>query len=752
MAYQEYLNVRDRVAFGQGPYTQTPTWTDITRPDSSNSNAVRPGGTFATGRQSRNGQFEATSVTLQVGNRDGRYTPYFAGSPYYPLTESAPYQRHVEYPKSSGTWYPIWGGVMSDCTADFEGAASGTAQLTFQQVLGITSKRPLKSLAVATIMALEPTHFWPLDDLVGTVEAADARGSADYDTLELQYSTAGVLTDEPTSSPSGLGDFGSGFAPGDTAGTRLALTPDAAAPANGYILKRVLTGSTGTHQDTAMTVSLTELTAGAPAVIYSLFSTANSIGIRVTASTTSVVVSVVNSSAVVSTPVTYAANIVDGEDHSIGTSITVSGTTATVKLYVDGTLGGSGTFTAWTGAFGADTIGIGLNVAYADSVQPLSGSVANVAMWNDADVTRHTSTYAESTFGFDGDLASERLPRLLGAAGLRVTSTMTGLGFTIGGISTSASTLGTFDRLIAPQNTIGRTLVDVLRELEASEIGRLSINHSGQVVLASNKAFHSPIRTLTLSANTHFDIASPISRDSDNLINEWSGTRIDGVPQYYSASDAVIDEQGLQTTDGGTLPLGTDDDVLAVGAWKVNTSATPTLRLTIRVHGAKLHAAGLLDDALLLSEGDQVILTNLPTGSPVTSFTGFVERIAKVFTKDNLTFEITLSQWLDIAEYNSATIGRYAEDEGSITLTSTVTSSATSISATTAATHPPLTNVAGNLPFDISLAGERCTVTAVSAATSPQTLTVTRGVAPTTAVAHTAGATISIWNPGVFGV
>ena len=35
---------------------------------------------------------------------------------------------------------------------------------------------------------------------------------------------------------------------------------------------------------------------------------------------------------------------------------------------------------------------------------------------------------------------------------------------------------------------------------------------------------------------------------------------------------------------------------------------------------------------------------------------------------------------------------------------------------------------------------------------SPQTLTVTRGVAPTTAVAHTAGATISIWNPGVFGV
>ena len=95
-AYQDFLNVRDRVAFGQGPYETTPSYTDITKPDNSTDNAVRPGGTFATGRQNRNGAFEATSVTIDVGNRDGRYTPYFAGSPYYPLTEFAPYPRHVQ--------------------------------------------------------------------------------------------------------------------------------------------------------------------------------------------------------------------------------------------------------------------------------------------------------------------------------------------------------------------------------------------------------------------------------------------------------------------------------------------------------------------------------------------------------------------------------------------------------------------------------------------------------------------------------
>ncbi len=119
---------------------------------------------------------------------------------------------------------------------------------------------------------------------------------------------------------------------------------------------------------------------------------------------------------------------------------------------------------------------------------------------------------------------------------------------------------------------------------------------------------------------------------------------------------------------------------------------------------------------------------------------------------DALTLTFTVSEWVDISEWDSATIGRWAEDDGSITLSDSVTDSATSFTVATAVGSPPLTNAAGDLPFDITVDGERMTVTAVSAAASPQTLTVTRGLAPTYGMAHSSGAAVSIWNPGLLGI
>jgi hypothetical protein len=54
-------------------------------------------------------------------------------------------------------------------------------------------------------------------------------------------------------------------------------------------------------------------------------------------------------------------------------------------------------------------------------------------------------------------------------------------------------------------------------------------------------------------------------------------------------------------------------------------------------------------------------------------------------------------------------------------------------------------------PFDINLDGERCTVTAVSGASSPQTFTVTRSVNGVSK-AHAVGATVALWTPVYYGI
>lgn len=744
MAYQDFLNVRDRVAFGQGPYAASPSYTDITLPSGSADNAVRPGGTFASGRQNRNGAFEATSVTLDVGNRDGRYTPYYSASPYFPLTEFAPYQRHVEYPKSSGTWYPIWAGVLTDCEAGFEGAAQGTASLSFQQRLALPGLTPLRAMVAGQILATAPIGFWPFDDDADSTSARDYRGD-DYQAL-----TLASLAGPPSGGYSFDYSFGvaEGLDPGTTA---LALT-SASNHYYGYCLDAAFAARTAssTHSASIALAPLPIPSTADPATVFAFYDSLNR-GYQVTIRASGLPQVNLTTHAqsapatsggwpITDATVTGTQRIDDGEWHDLRVEISESAGTSTLNLIVDGVSMGTATFT--TVSFDWNRILVGGGPQPVGYGEFFDGDLCNFAYWDTVSGTGTSISASTASVGAAGlystDTGDVRFERLAALAGIP---------------PSWIDTVGTFTRTIGPQDTAGRIFGDCVKELEAAEVGRLYCDHEGKLVLASASAFYTPTRTLSLSATTHFTLTDSFGTDNDNLVNDWRGIRDGGLQQTYTASTASIEKRGQQSKDAGTLPLTTDDDVLEVGHWAVSTFSEPTLRFPkVAVHASKLHAAGLLDEALALVEGDQLVLTNLPTGSPVSSFTGFIERVERVFTNDALTLVFTLSAWIDIHEFDSATIGRFAEDEGTITLTSTVTNSATSISATTAAGSPPLTNAAGDLPFDISLNGERCTVTAVSAATSPQTLTVTRGVAPTSAVAHTAGAVISIWNPGVLGV
>jgi hypothetical protein len=157
---------------------------------------------------------------------------------------------------------------------------------------------------------------------------------------------------------------------------------------------------------------------------------------------------------------------------------------------------------------------------------------------------------------------------------------------------------------------------------------------------------------------------------------------------------------------------------------------------------------------LTLKIGDRVRLTNLiSTQFGRTYLDTYVQGWSESLNAQGYTFTFDLDA-ADIpseAKFDDATYGRFAAGDGVLTLTSTITSSDTSISVTS--TGLPLTVLAGSYPMDLDLNGERVTVaSAPASATSPQTLTVTRGVAPSIARAHTAGEAVEVYLSGKFAL
>jgi hypothetical protein len=87
-----------------------------------------------------------------------------------------------------------------------------------------------------------------------------------------------------------------------------------------------------------------------------------------------------------------------------------------------------------------------------------------------------------------------------------------------------------------------------------------------------------------------------------------------------------------------------------------------------------------------------------------------------------------------------------ADDAGGSTLHTSYTAGAASIEVDVAAGYPLWTTVAGDIPFDVLVAGERMTVTAVSGSSSPQTFTVTRSVNGISK-AQAPGAAVTVFQP-----
>lgn len=108
-AFDSNVDVEVHFGFGSGPFTATPTWTDV-------STYVR-GANWTRGRSSLQATYPAGNGSLLLDNTDGRFYPWNTSSPYTPNVKiGVPVRIRATH---NSILYPLFYGYLDDLSAAF---------------------------------------------------------------------------------------------------------------------------------------------------------------------------------------------------------------------------------------------------------------------------------------------------------------------------------------------------------------------------------------------------------------------------------------------------------------------------------------------------------------------------------------------------------------------------------------------------------------------------------------------------------
>lgn len=256
----------------------------------------------------------------------------------------------------------------------------------------------------------------------------------------------------------------------------------------------------------------------------------------------------------------------------------------------------------------------------------------------------------------------------------------------------------------------------------------LGFSYRTRASLANQLAFFS----LDYNQDHLADALSP-TMDDQNVKNDVTVTN---TASGSSSRQVLNDGSPLSVTVAGrydtesTINLANDSQLDSEAGWILRTSTVNEPRYPgINVDLANTALLSLYYAILDADIGDRITVQNpplwLPPGLVDQLILGAQEKLSRKALYESYNGR-PCTPW-NVAFADDVVYGR-ADTDGSA-LNSAVSSSATTLSVKTLTTGSPLWTTSGaDMPFDIAVAGERMTVTAISGSSSPQTFTVTRSV------------------------
>lgn len=686
------------------------TWEDITsyvmtRDGSGNVGITR-------GQPNQGTQTDPGRCTLQLNNRDARFSQRNPLSPYYgKLGRNQPIR--VSVPAGNSKSYRFWGEVANwpegwDTTGGDQWVDLEASGILRRLGNGATPVGSTLYLALASVVAEgRVLAYWPCEDASGATSIASALIGGTPMTISGTPSLAASSSfacsgNLPTM---GSGSF-TGVVPTYTAPSSVEVDFLLAVPSGGATDGQIICRFT-----TSGTISTWE--------VYYSAASGGYLGLRgITAA------GIVQDTGAAVGPMNGLLLQVSATLATVGSGFTYNLTYLEV---------GSSVVVSSGGSAASNTVGLVRTVTIAPD-RGLSDTTVGHVWVQVTDPSLFSE--AEALTAYAGETAGARIERACA----------------IGGISLDS--IGDLDSTEPVGAQPNATVLSIIDEAAAADIGMLyertdaiglgyrtstSLQNQTSALTLSYSAFNlSEVpRPVNDDEFTHNDVKASRSGGSSARTALESGTMSvadppAGAGRYnLDVTVNVASDSALPDQAGWRLHLGTVDEArfpqISVNLAHPSFVSNPTLR----------------NQVLAVRQGDRITVTGVPSqpDSVEQIVLGFSEKIDGF--QHRITFNCAPESPYRVAVLDDSVLSRL---DGDSTLGQDVGAADTSLLVVTPSDGALWTT--SDTPFDIRVGGERMTVTAVSGAASPQTFTVTRSVNGVTKP-QAAGTAVTLNQPAV---
>ncbi|MEW2567627.1 LamG-like jellyroll fold domain-containing protein [Streptomyces sp. NPDC047070] len=508
----------------------------------------------------------------------------------FPTTRTGGTPDYVEWDLVGAEVRPRFYGMVNEFPVQWEGLLSTVTISCTDLFKRLNRLPPLRSMLAEEILLDGPSVYYPLTEPSDSVSAGDVSGSGMGGALAIQQTSTG-----------GTVEFAAGVAPAATGDQAVQLTP--ASNTAGKYLRADLSAAfvqAGLARDLVMEAWFSTTVQGRN--IMTVYDTGDLSRIIVYLQASTGYLTVESRSPdTTSTAVAGSTNLADGKPHHV---VVVTDSAGVGRVYVDGVNLGTAIIIT---AFDYNRLVVG---ASHNGLNLWDGAISHVALYADHNLAEpeFTGHYTAGASAYSGEAADTRIQRLARYAGIN-----------------SVTVWGTTHDPVAGQGAGGSSVVARMREVEATESGRLWAERDWYgLAYQSRDVRYNPDPSQEVFTIDYADLETrgvELSDDDQKLCNTVDGTRPGGATQRVSAPQSVL-AFGMYEKSLDILKT-TDNAVLDAAAWLVSRYANPLPEL--REVPIEAHTMAFYLDILDAEIGGYFSVYNLPAQAPASTLRVTVE-------------------------------------------------------------------------------------------------------------------------------